>query len=99
MEQEIMMTTTPLQQQIDEFNAQGSSRIPAGVVQDLTSPVEQLRLSGAATQALQEGSPAPDFTLPDAFGNPVTLTRLLQQGPVVITFYRGAWCPYCNLEL
>ena len=42
---------------------------------------------------------APDFTLPDALGNPVTLSHLLRQGPVVISFYRGAWCPYCNLEL
>lgn len=93
------MTSTPLQQQIDEFNAQGRSRMPAGMIQDLTSPIEQVRASGTAAHALKEGSRAPDFTLPDAFGNAVTLAHLLQQGPVVLTFYRGAWCPYCNLEL
>lgn len=48
---------------------------------------------------LKVGSAAPDFTLPDAFGNPVALKELLMQGPVILTFYRGAWCPYCNLQL
>lgn len=48
---------------------------------------------------LKVGEPAPDFELPNAFGQPVRLTKLLAQGPVVLTFYRGAWCPYCNLQL
>jgi peroxiredoxin len=93
------MTTNPLQQQIDEFDAQARSQVPADVLQDLTRPVEQLIQSGAAEKALTEGAQAPDFTLPDAFGHPVTLSHLLAQGPVVITFYWGEWCPYCNLEL
>jgi signal transduction histidine kinase len=93
------MTTTPLQQQIDEFNAQVRGQLPADLLQDLARPIEQLMQSGAAEQALTEGAQAPDFTLPDTFGNPVTLSDLLAQGPVVITFYRGAWCPYCRLTL
>jgi peroxiredoxin len=48
---------------------------------------------------LAVGERAPDFTLPNAFGEPVRLYAALEQGPVVLTFYRGAWCPYCNLEL
>jgi peroxiredoxin len=94
-----MPTNTPLQQQIDEFLAQGRSLLPADLLQDLLSPIEQLITSGAAEKALKEGAQAPDFTLPDALGNAVTLSHLLSQGPVVITFYRGEWCPYCNLEL
>jgi signal transduction histidine kinase len=93
------MTTAPLQHQIDEFNAQARSRLPADLLQDLMRPTARLIQSGAAEQALTEGAQAPDFTLPDAFGNPVTLSHLLQQGPVVLTFYRGAWCPYCRLTL
>jgi len=96
-------TTTPLQQQIDAYNAQARSRLPTTLGDDLprqlTSPIAQLIASGAAERALREGERAPDFTLPDALGQPVTLSHLLQQGPVVLTFYRGAWCPYCNLEL
>jgi len=48
---------------------------------------------------LRVGDPAPDFTLPDAFGRQVRLADLLAEGPVVLVFYRGAWCPYCNLQL
>lgn len=45
------------------------------------------------------GDPAPDFELPDARGGRVTLAALRNDGPVVLVFYRGAWCPYCNLQL
>ena len=42
---------------------------------------------------------APDFTLKDATGTDITLYEELKKGPVIVTFYRGGWCPYCNLEL
>ena len=48
---------------------------------------------------LKIGGKAPDFILPNAFGKPVRLSDKLKEGPVVLSFYRGAWCPYCNLEL
>lgn len=89
----------PLPQQTAALFAQARSQVPAELLADLVRPVEQLIASGAAGQALQEGEQAPDFTLPDALGNAVTLSHLLKQGPVVISFYRGEWCPYCNLEL
>src|SRR5216684_3109246 len=92
-------TNTPLQQQIDEFIAEGASWLPADLLQDLLSPIGQLINSGAAENALKEGAQTPDFTLPDARGKRVTFSHLLTQGPVVITFYRGAWCPYCHLAL
>ena len=90
---------TPLQQQIDEFIAEGASHLPTGLLKALLRPIGQLIASGAAEQALKEGAQAPDFTLPDACGNSVRLSHLLTQGPVVIAFYRGAWCPYCHLVL
>ena len=58
-----------------------------------------LRATGIEGRALQAGSPAPDLTLPDALGRPVRLSTLWAQGPLVLIFYRGGWCPYCNLEL
>jgi len=48
---------------------------------------------------LKVGEPAPDFNLPNAMGKPVALSNMLKQGPVVMVFYRGAWCPFCNLHL
>jgi peroxiredoxin len=92
-------TNTPLQQQIDEFNAQSASKIPPELRKDLMSPIGQLATSGAVEKALKEGEQAPNFTLPDALGNQMSLSELLKHGPVVITFYRGEWCPYCNLTL
>jgi peroxiredoxin len=65
----------------------------------LEKAAQELALSGIAGQVLKAGDQAPDFTLPNAVGRPVTLDSALQQGPVVVTFYRGAWCPYCNLQL
>jgi len=49
--------------------------------------------------ALQAGDEAPMFDLPDAFGGVVRLADVLERGPAIVSFYRGAWCPFCNLEL
>jgi peroxiredoxin len=92
-------STIPFQQQIDEFISMQVSRLPADLLDDLTSPIAELIKSGAAEKALKEGAQVPDFTLPDAHGQPVTLSHLLKQGPVIITFYRGIWCNFCHLEL
>jgi peroxiredoxin len=55
--------------------------------------------SGQAQRAKKAGDTAPDFTLRDPDGNPVALRDLLAKGPLVVSFYRGVWCPYCNIEL
>lgn len=65
----------------------------------LTGDMERVRTAGTVNNALKTGQSAPLFTLPDAFGNEVSLKALLAKGPVVISFYRGEWCPFCNLEL
>jgi peroxiredoxin len=65
----------------------------------LTDDIDRVRTSGILDQALTVGSSAPEFVLPDAFGNEVSLKTLLAKGPVVISFYRGEWCPFCNIEL
>jgi peroxiredoxin len=58
------------------------------------------RIAGMSfPNALAAGDRAPDFELENAAGQRVRLTDLLTRGPVVLTFYRGAWCPYCNAQL
>jgi peroxiredoxin len=59
----------------------------------------ELIASGQAGRALKAGDRAPAFTLNDPDGKPVASSDLLAQGPLIISFYRGVWCPYCNLEL
>jgi peroxiredoxin len=58
-----------------------------------------LEASGISTRALGVGDAAPDFELPDATGRVVRLKDLRAAGPVIVSFYRGQWCPFCNLEL
>ncbi|QPP10456.1 AhpC/TSA family protein [Streptomyces bathyalis] len=68
----------------------------------LQSGAVELRLAaerGQADRALPVGAQAPGFSLPSATGRTVTLDGLLAEGPAVLTFYRGAWCPYCNIAL
>jgi len=88
-----------LQQELAELQAQAADQMDPQVLQQLHDDTAALVQSGIAEHGLKEGMQAPDFTLPDATGKQVSLSRLLQQGPVVITFYRGEWCPFCNLHL
>ncbi|MEG3089224.1 peroxiredoxin-like family protein [Sphingomonas sp. PB4P5] len=55
--------------------------------------------SGQADHALKAGDTTPEFTLQDADGITVSSRELLTRGPLVATFYRGIWCPYCNYDL
>ena len=55
--------------------------------------------SAQAQRARKAGDVAPEFALLDPDGKPVSSRDLLAQGPLVLSFYRGVWCPYCNLEL
>ncbi|QFT89619.1 Putative peroxiredoxin bcp [Bacillus sp. THAF10] len=64
----------------------------------MAQATKELEESGLA-QGLKEGDKVPEFNLPDASGKMVSITEELSKGPVILTFYRGGWCPYCNLEL
>ncbi|NLS07671.1 AhpC/TSA family protein [Rhizobium sp. P32RR-XVIII] len=61
--------------------------------------VDWLRKADIASHALQVGDTAPDFLLPDAHGRLHSSEQLRGEGPLVVSFYRGGWCPFCNAEL
>tara|TARA_R110000868_G_scaffold928_3_gene7039 strand:- start:1722 stop:2372 length:651 start_codon:yes stop_codon:yes gene_type:complete len=61
--------------------------------------IEQEKAFEKGKDAIKIGQKAPGFELPNAEGKSIVLKLLLEKGPVVITFYRGNWCPYCNLQL
>lgn len=65
----------------------------------MAGDVAEVDASGLADKALATGATFPSFSLPSATGEVVTSDELLADGPVVVTFYRGGWCPYCNLAL
>ncbi|GGD13440.1 peroxiredoxin-like family protein [Pontibacillus salipaludis] len=74
------------------------SKAPEHVTNNVTQATNELIESGMAS-GLAEDDIAPDFTLENASGEFVTLYDELKKGPVILNFYRGGWCPYCNLEL
>lgn len=61
--------------------------------------IEDVKNSGILDKALNVGDKAPNFTLKNALNKPVSLYDELKNGPVVLTWYRGGWCPYCNITL
>ncbi|MFE3857928.1 peroxiredoxin-like family protein [Streptomyces griseorubiginosus] len=81
------------------FYTARQQQIPAGIRQIMQRADRELADSGQAERALAVGAQAPLFHLPSATGEAVSLAGLLRTGPVVLTFYRGAWCPYCNIAL
>ena len=88
-----------LAQEIAKFQAEMAGEMPPDVAQLFARKTEELIETGIARQALHEGDALPAFTLPDIFGKTVASSQLLEKGALVLSFYRGSWCPYCNLEL
>ena len=93
-----------LQDTLDAFKADFEAgkppyNVPYSVIETMHRATAELKASGAAQRALKVGDKAPAFTLNDPDGRPVSSTELLRKGPLVLTFYRGVWCPYCNMEL
>src|ERR1700722_13569852 len=88
-----------LKQELADFRAEFERTAPPGRAALYDAKVEELRASFPLDQALAVGDEAPDFSLPDAQGRRVFLADLLRDGPAVVTFYRGGWCPYCNIQL
>jgi peroxiredoxin len=73
--------------------------IPKTALAIMDAETARVTASNLASDALKTGDSAPHFILPAAHGEPLRLYSLLRDGPVVVVFYRGGWCPYCNLHL
>lgn len=76
-----------------------TKKAPPAVVEALHRAVNDLIASGTEEKALKIGDTAPTFSLPNPTGELVSSAELLAKGPLVVSFYRGVWCPYCNLDL
>jgi peroxiredoxin len=90
---------TTIAEQANEVKAAATSSLPAEVVAVFASDQAALAADGIPTGAVAVGDELAAFTLPDATGQLQTLDELTVDGPAVIVFYRGGWCPYCNLTL
>ena len=93
-----------LQDKLDAFKANFESggppfNAPASIHEPMRRATAELVASGAAKRAAKVGDKAPAFVLKDPDGKDVSSAELLSHGPLVLTFYRGVWCPYCNLDI
>jgi peroxiredoxin len=93
-----------LQAKLDTFKADFEAgkppySVPRTVIETMHRATAELIASGAATRALKAGDKAPAFALRDPDGELVSSADLLAKGSLVVSFYRGVWCPYCNMEL
>jgi peroxiredoxin len=90
--------TRPVEQQLQAM-ADGVSKMHPEANQTLEAGIAEVAASGIVEKAPKVGDKAELFELPDAAGKTVRLEDLLKNGPVVLTWYRGGWCPYCNISL
>ena len=84
---------------LSAFKDAGNARMPKEHSQAISTSIEDFKQTWNAANAIDVGQPFPDFSLSNATGEQVSLRELLVTGPLLISFYRGGWCPYCNLAL
>lgn len=75
------------------------NELPAEINALLEQGAGEISAMLLAESSLKVGDEAPDFSLVDKEGGTKSLADYLHNGPVVLTFYRGIWCPYCNIQL
>jgi peroxiredoxin len=88
-----------LAQQLQTKSDESKKQMPPNSLQVLEDSIAALRKSNIMQSALRAGDRLPDFRLPDAQNKTFDSSAALAQGPLVIVFYRGGWCPFCNLQL
>ena len=88
-----------LKTRLEQLKAQLQESLPPEASQAYQQGIDEVTQSGIVDKARKTGDQAPLFELPNASGQPVKLEELLKQGPVVLAWFRGSWCPYCTLQL
>ena len=88
-----------LAQQLEDLTAKLRSLVPAERLLTIDRAIAELKASGVAANALKPGDKAPSFDLPDGDGMIWRSADLLRSGPLIVVFYRGRWCAYCNAQL
>lgn len=92
-------TIGPLEKELNEKKAAFENSAPADKKKKYAEGIAAVENSKVVGKALQVGDKAINFTLPNALGKNITLYDELEKGPVILMWYRGGWCPYCNMAL
>jgi peroxiredoxin len=88
-----------LERDLTDFQAEFGRTAPPGRAALYNAKIDELRASFLFENVLAVGDAAPDFALPDVHGRMIALSKALHEGPAILAFYRGGWCPYCDLQL
>jgi len=88
-----------IREQSEQLKATAAEKLPGEVIAVFDQSIQDLLEQGVPASALKVGGVLEPFALDDATGAQVTLDELVEAGPAVIVFYRGGWCPYCNVAL
>ena len=89
----------PVEKELRAAAEASAAKAPPALQEASRKGIDEVAASGILKTALNVGGTCPAFTLGDAKGQQVSSAALLARGPMVIVFYRGAWCPYCNIYL
>ena len=94
-----MTTTSTIAEQVAGYHRASAGQLPAEVAEAFAAEQRALAAAGEPSGVAQPGTRLPDGELLDVAGQPTTLAETLSGKPAVIVFYRGGWCPYCNISL
>lgn len=90
---------TDLATQIQQFNIELAIQVPQEILEAFGKSVEDLKTKNIEEKSIKNGETMPNFSLKNAKNEVVNSSDILKNGKMIIAFYRGSWCPYCNLEL
>ena len=96
---DITQNTSSLQDKLDERSNNFNKKVDDSTKKIYKKGLDAVKNSGVIETAKKVGDEAPNFNLKNAVGETIELKDYLAKGPVVLTWYRGGWCPYCNLAL
>ncbi len=88
-----------LKETIARYDEQKKQKVPAEILQMMDQATLDLERAGISDHSVKSGDRVPAFCLPNHKGEMQDLNALLERGTLVLSFYRGGWCPYCNMEL
>lgn len=88
-----------LEQKIEELNGNLAKQLPTEVLEVFGKSIQDLKAQDIEQSSIGTGKRFPDFILQNTNDETVALQELLKNGKVIVAFFRGSWCPYCNLEL
>ncbi|MBP1167277.1 MAG: peroxiredoxin-like family protein [Chryseobacterium culicis] len=88
-----------LAMEIEQLNCELSLQLPKEMLDAFGHSIEDLKTKNIGQKSIQIGDKIPEFSIPNAVGKKVDSQEILKNGKIILAFYRGSWCPYCNLEL